>query len=53
MIVGLLMALTMLASGPLYEAFGGNAFAIMAILPVVALAILAVYRSRAGTGDRP
>jgi hypothetical protein len=38
------MALSTLASGPLYESFGGHAFAVMAILPAVALIILAVFR---------
>jgi PPP family 3-phenylpropionic acid transporter len=53
MVVGLLMALAMLASGPLYHAFGGNAFALMAILPAIALVILAVYRRSARTSGRP
>jgi PPP family 3-phenylpropionic acid transporter len=52
MVVGLLMAIVTLASGPLYETFGGEGFALMAILPAVALAILAVYRRRARTAGR-
>jgi PPP family 3-phenylpropionic acid transporter len=48
MVVGLLMALVTLVSGPIYHAFGGEGFALMAILPLVALAILAVYRRRTG-----
>ena len=46
MVSGLLMALTTLASGPLYEALGGQAFALMAVSPAVALVILAIYRGR-------
>lgn len=48
MVVGLLMAIVTLIAGPLYEALGGDAFAVMAILPLVALAILAVFRAKAG-----
>ncbi len=44
MVVGLFMAISTLAAGPLYERFGGNAFALMAILPALALVILAFYR---------
>ncbi len=47
MVSGLLMALTTLASGPLYEALGGQAFALMAVTPAVALVILVLYRLRA------
>ena len=48
MVVGLLMALATLGSGPLFEAFGGSAFALMAVLPSVALVILVVFRRRLG-----
>jgi PPP family 3-phenylpropionic acid transporter len=47
MVLGLFTALATLASGPLYETFGGDAFAVMAVLPALALVILAVAR---GTG---
>ena len=46
--LGLLTALAMLASGPLYQTFGGDAFAVMAVLPAIALVILAVARRRHG-----
>jgi PPP family 3-phenylpropionic acid transporter len=46
MAIGLFTALATFAAGPLYEAFRGDAFAFMAILPVVALAVLLVYRRR-------
>jgi PPP family 3-phenylpropionic acid transporter len=45
MVLGLFTALATLASGPLYEAFGGDAFAMMAVLPALALIILAVARA--------
>jgi PPP family 3-phenylpropionic acid transporter len=48
MVVGLLMAIVMLIAGPLYQALGGDAFAVMAILPLVALAILGIFRMRTG-----
>lgn len=44
MVLGLFTALATLASGPLYETFGGDAFAVMAVLPAIALVILAVAR---------
>ena len=44
MMTGLMMALSTLASGPLYETFGGNGFAAMAVLPAVALALLGAFR---------
>ena len=44
MVIGLFAALATLASGPLYEAYGGDAFALMAVLPAIALVILAVAR---------
>lgn len=45
MVLGLFTALATLASGPLYETFGGDAFAVMAVLPALALVILAVARA--------
>lgn len=44
MVTGLLMAGTTALAGPLYEAFGGQAFLAMAPMPVAALIILGVYR---------
>jgi PPP family 3-phenylpropionic acid transporter len=44
MVVGLLMALATFAAGPLYERLGGGAFPVMAILPGLGLAVLAVFR---------
>lgn len=44
MVAGLLMALSTLAAGPLYEAMGGSGFAVMAVLPAIALGILAMFR---------
>ncbi|MCB1501834.1 MAG: MFS transporter [Bauldia sp.] len=43
MVMGLLMALSTLAAGPLYAHFGGNAFALMAIMPVIALVVLFAF----------
>ena len=44
MVVGLFMAIATLLAGPLYENLGGNAFWVMAILPALALLILAFHR---------
>ena len=44
MVIGLFAALATLASGPLYETYGGDAFAVMAALPAIALVILAGAR---------
>ena len=53
MVVGLFMAIGTLVAGPLYENLGGNGFLVMAILPALALVVLAFYRrglrSSAGT----
>ena len=43
MMIGLLTGLATLASGPLYAHFGGDAFALMAIMPATALVILFVF----------
>ncbi|MBN9022698.1 MAG: MFS transporter [Rhizobiales bacterium] len=53
MMSGLMMALATLASGPLYEAFGGNAFALMAVMPAVALVILVLFRRAVRPAPRP
>jgi len=52
MVTGLLMALSTLAAGPLYENLGGNAFALMAVLPAVALVVLALFRRAIGSEAR-
>ncbi|KAB2871243.1 MAG: MFS transporter [Bauldia sp.] len=44
MVAGILLAATTALAGPLYQSFGKDAFLFMAPIPVVALAILGVYR---------
>jgi PPP family 3-phenylpropionic acid transporter len=53
MVSGLLLAGTTFLAGPLYEALGGHAFLVMTVFPVLALLILAVYRTLAASRSHP